>query len=50
MKYRKIMILNGDIPILYYKNYPRLRYSVKNGLTLCVLCHRRIHSKGGGSG
>lgn len=33
-----------------YKDYPKLRYSVQNGLTLCVKCHRKIHSKGGGSG
>lgn len=26
---------------------PRLRFSVQNGLTLCVACHDKIHSKAG---
>lgn len=28
-----------------YKDYPRLRYSLKNGLTLCEKCHRKVHRK-----
>lgn len=28
-----------------YKNYPKLRYSLKNGLTLCEKCHREVHRK-----
>lgn len=28
-----------------YKNYPKLRYSLKNGLTLCEKCHREAHRK-----
>lgn len=28
-----------------YKNYPKLRYSLKNGLTLCEKCHREVYRK-----
>ena len=30
-----------------YKSYPKLRYSVKNGMTLCEKCHKSIHRKKG---
>lgn len=30
-----------------YKDYPKLRYSKENGLTLCEKCHREIHKKRG---
>jgi len=28
-----------------YAKYPKLRYRVSNGITVCVLCHRKRHSK-----
>lgn len=28
-----------------YKKYPKLRYALKNGMTLCEECHRNIHRK-----
>ena len=28
-----------------YKKYSKLRYSAKNGLTLCEQCHRNLHKK-----
>lgn len=27
-----------------WAKFPKLRYEVKNGLTLCVRCHRKVHS------
>lgn len=29
-----------------YSDYPKLRYKVENGLTLCEDCHRKVHYKG----
>lgn len=29
-----------------YAEYPRLRTSVSNGITLCKICHNKVHSKG----
>ena len=31
--------------VLPWKQYPDLRTDVSNGLTLCVKCHRAVHSK-----
>ena len=31
--------------ILSFKNYPDLRYSVPNGITLCRACHKITHSE-----
>lgn len=28
-----------------WKNHPKLRYSVKNGITLCEKCHKKVHRK-----
>lgn len=30
-----------------WKEYPKLRYIVKNGLTVCRSCHKKIHSEVG---
>ena len=29
--------------ICSYKDYPTLRYTVENGITLCEKCHRKVH-------
>ena len=37
----------GDLEahhIQHWSEYPDLRYSVDNGLTLCKLCHKQLHS------
>jgi len=31
--------------ILSYAKHPKLRYNVKNGMTLCVKCHKDFHKK-----
>lgn len=28
-----------------YKNYPKLRFDISNGLTLCRWCHMKVHGK-----
>jgi len=28
-----------------FANYPRLRFSIKNGKTLCCECHGKVHGK-----
>lgn len=28
-----------------YKDYPKLRYEVSNGMTLCEQCHIKIHQQ-----
>ena len=30
-----------------FKNYPKLRLVVENGITLCLECHKKEHRKGG---
>ena len=30
-----------------FKEFPSLRFDVSNGLTLCLGCHKNIHSQGG---
>tara|TARA_R110000868_G_scaffold1103_2_gene8438 strand:- start:2185 stop:2673 length:489 start_codon:yes stop_codon:yes gene_type:complete len=32
-----------------FAKYPKLRFEVSNGLTVCKPCHNKIHSKNGGS-
>ena len=31
-----------------YANYPKLRTTISNGITLCSFCHKKIHKKNGG--
>jgi len=40
------VILNAD-HIYPYSIYPRLRYEVENGRTLCLDCHRKTNTYGG---
>ena len=35
--------------ILPFKDYPLVRFSVENGMTLCRSCHKRLHSEVGKS-
>ncbi len=31
-----------------FTHFPELRFILKNGITLCIRCHRKIHTKKGG--
>ena len=45
----QICLKTGDNLIAHHikpwKNYPDLRYCIDNGITLCVPCHHKVHSK-----